>query len=878
MLSSRQIREDFLRFFEELNHQVVPSSPVVPREDPTLLFANAGMNQFKDVFLGQGERNYSRAASTQKCLRVSGKHNDLDEVGRDTYHHTLFEMLGNWSFGDYYKRDAIRWAWKLLTEVWKLPKDKLYATVFEGNEDVPFDQEAWDIWMEETDIPRDHVLKFGAKDNFWEMGETGPCGPCTEIHIDRGERFGKLDPKTCFVNTDADRFIELWNLVFIQYNRDASGKLSELPAKHVDTGAGFERLCAVLQNKDSNYDTDVFQPLIQKVAELSGVAYSEITGTPHRVIADHVRALAFAIADGAIPGNEGRGYVLRRILRRASRFGRELGMEKPFLGEVAATLADHMGEAFPELPAKLKHVQHVLGAEEESFGRTLGRGLDLFANLKDELDKTGSKVVPGEEAFRLYDTFGFPLDLTQQMASEHGLSVDEAGFAEAMERQRSQSRDSRKQSGHGEKAAWNVLSRDTNRFMGYDVLETMTRVLRWREGQETGSLELVLEQTPFYAESGGQIGDRGVIEGEGWKLLIGDTRKEEDLIVHVGELKGTFNPEDMVSARVEQDLRRSTMRNHSATHLLQSALRHVLGDHVQQEGSLVEPGRLRFDFSHPGKPDSTELDRVERLVYEQILADSPVQCGEMGYQQAIDSGVTALFGEKYGDTVRVIRMGEFSAELCGGTHVERTGQIGAFTIVAESSIASGIRRIEAVTGHQAQQLIQQQRRQLHALRDLLGSHGEDDQEALARVLDDRKQLQKELRSLKARSAGAEIEQAFQQAEKIGDTRCFALRIEGAEMNELKGLCDRFRTMDEPVAALVCSLLDEGKVVLAVSLSEGLRKATQLKAGDLVRQLAPLVGGGGGGRPDMATAGGKDASGLDELEAAFRSAIQAGSGT
>ena len=485
MISSAQIRRDFLRFFEEHAHTVVPSSPVVPKDDPTLLFANAGMNQFKDVFLGQGERAYSRAASTQKCLRVSGKHNDLEEVGRDTYHHTLFEMLGNWSFGDYYKREAIRWAWELLTGVWGLPKDKLYVTVFAGDESVPFDEEAHEMWRTETDIDPSHILPFGRKDNFWEMGETGPCGPCTEIHIDRGESFGAQGPD-CFVNTGHARYIELWNLVFIQYNREADGSLTPLPHKHVDTGAGFERLCAVLQGVASNYDTDVFQPLIQAVARLSGVPYAEATGTPHRVIADHLRALAFAVADGATPSNEGRGYVLRRILRRAARFGRELGLREPFLGPLAAELAaSGMGEAFPELRGKLAHVQHVLTLEEEGFGRTLDRGLERFAQLRQGLERGGESVIPGAEAFKLYDTYGFPLDLTQQMASEHGLTVDEEGFAAEMARQREASRGARKQASYKERAPWNVLSTDSQRFLGYQVLETATRILRWLSVEST---------------------------------------------------------------------------------------------------------------------------------------------------------------------------------------------------------------------------------------------------------------------------------------------------------------------------------------------------------------------------------------------------------
>ena len=871
MLSSAQIRRDFLEFFRERAHEVVASSPVVPRDDPTLLFANAGMNQFKDVFLGEGTRPYARAASTQKCLRVSGKHNDLDEVGRDTYHHTLFEMLGNWSFGDYYKAEAIEWAWELLTKVWGLPKEKLYATVFGGDEDVAFDEEAYELWRTKTDIDPTHILRFGRKDNFWEMGDTGPCGPCTEIHIDRGDSFGPMDPRTCFVNTDSARFIELWNLVFIQYHRDGQGKLHPLPAKHVDTGAGFERLCAVLQGKASNYDTDVFAPIIARVAELSGVPYTEAGGTPHRVIADHVRALSFAIADGAQPSNEGRGYVLRRILRRAARFGRELGLEGPFLGELAATLAAQMGGAFPELPAKLAHVRHVLEGEETSFGQTLDRGLDLFTRLKDELKAKGETRVGGAEAFRLYDTFGFPLDLTQQMAAEQGLTVDAAGFDEEMARQRSASRDARKSTRRRERAPWNEVAAGTSQFVGYDTLETATTILRWREGEE-GEIELVLAQTPFYGESGGQTGDRGRVEGDGWCLLVSDTRVEDGARVHAGSVKGAFKPGDLVTARVETDLRRATERNHTATHLLHSALRRVLGEHVQQEGSLVEAGRLRFDFSHTAKLEPSELERVEKLVYEQVLLNRPVSIGEMAYDDAIQSGAMALFGEKYGDLVRVVKCQDFSTELCGGTHVASTGQIGAFAIVAESSIAAGVRRIEAVTGTQAQLLLQEQRRSLDRLKAILGSHGGDEAETLEKTLAEKKALQKELERLKGQLAAQAAREALAGAETVGGARLHAQRVDGADMDGLKALCDKLKQEPGELAALLASE-HEGKAVLAVYVSDGLVKRG-VKAGDLVREIAPIVGGGGGGRPQLATAGGREPEKLDEALEAFRVRVRA----
>ncbi len=870
MISSAQIRSDFLEFFRERGHEVVASSPVAPKDDPTLLFANAGMNQFKDVFLGTGSRPYTRAASTQKCLRVSGKHNDLEEVGRDTYHHTLFEMLGNWSFGDYGKREAITWAWELLTKVWGLPKDKLYATVFEGTDDVPFDQEAWDIWEQETDIPKDHILKGSRKDNFWEMGDTGPCGPCTEIHIDRGERFGKLDPKTCFVNTDHARFIELWNLVFIAYHRDEEGVLHELPAKHVDTGAGFERLAAVLQDRDSNYDTDVFQPLIQRVAELSGVKYSEETGTPHRVIADHIRALSFAIADGALPSNEGRGYVLRRILRRAARFGRELGFTEPFLSELAATLAECMGESFPELPAQLSLVQEVLRSEEESFGRTLDRGLDLFADLERRLRRAGASEIPGEEAFRLYDTFGFPLDLTQQMAAERGLTVDAAGFDAEMLKQREQSRDARRKTVIQQAGPWQDVHTGTGTFVGYDLLETSTEILRWREAGED-RIELVLSQTPFYAESGGQVGDRGVIRGDAWQLVVDACYKEDDQVIHGGSVRGSFEPTALVSAEVAADLRHATERNHTATHLLQAALRQVLGDHVQQEGSLVEPGRLRFDFRHTRRMELDEIERVERIVHEMMMADKPLRVSQSTYDDAVARGVTALFGEKYGDRVRVVEVPGYSAELCGGTHLVSTGQLGGFAITTESSVAAGIRRVEAVTGKAARQLVQEQRRSLERIRDTLGSHGSDEVEKLRKLLEEKKELQRELNRLREELAMAQAAEAMGEALEVNGVAIQTVRSDGADMNQLKGMCDKLREGGQELVAL-CAAVTDDKPMLAVVVSDGVIAKHGIKAGDLVRELAPLVGGGGGGRPQLATAGGKNAAGMDEVLKHFVSRV------
>jgi alanyl-tRNA synthetase len=869
MIPSAQIRKDFLDFFARQGHTVVPSSSIVPHEDPTLLFANAGMNQFKDVFLGEGTREYNRAASTQKCLRVSGKHNDLEVVGRDTYHHTFFEMLGNWSFGDYYKKDAIIWAWELLTGVWKLPADKLYVTVFGGEQGVPFDEEAYGIWASETDIPKDHILRFGAKDNFWEMGDTGPCGPCTEIHIDRGERYGKLDRDTCFVNTDSDRFIELWNLVFIQYNRDASGTLKELPARHVDTGAGFERVCAILQDKSSNYDTDVFQPLIQRIAGLSGVAYTQEGGIPHRVIADHIRALSCAIADGALPSNEGRGYVLRRLLRRAARFGRELGFREPFMAELAPVLADTMGDVFPELRQRRDHVCNVLTGEERSFDRTLDLGLKRFHDLRKSM---GGTVLPGDEAFRLYDTYGFPYDLTEQLASEHGLTVDKTGYDREMAGQRSKSREARREDAAAEAQPWHEVHKGTGSFVGYDTLDCVTRILRWRPGSTEGDVDLVLEESPFYAEAGGQVGDRGVVSGEHWSVQVHGTRIAEGLRVSTGTLQGVMQPDTLVSAGVDADSRRATERNHTATHLLQAALRHVLGDHVHQEGSLVDPERLRFDFSHTGPLNAEQLRAVEDLVNRQAMLNTRVATRHSSYQKAIEDGVTALFGEKYGDTVRVVEVPGFSAELCGGTHLASTGQLGGFLITHESGVASGVRRIEAVTGTGTLAVAGRQREQLDRVEDLLGSHGSDPIEKLRRTLEDKRRLEKELEHIKAELMGLKAGAALDGAEEVAGVRIHTEEVPGASIDDLKTLCDRLRETGGDLAALAVGR-DGDKVTLAVMVSDAVIARHGLKAGELVAAVAPFVGGKGGGRPQLATAGGKDPAGIPAAMEHFRSLVR-----
>ncbi|MBN2424442.1 MAG: alanine--tRNA ligase [Calditrichaceae bacterium] len=622
-MTAGEIRQQFIDFFKDKNHKFVPSSSVVPLEDPTLLFTNAGMNQFKDIFLEKGTRSYKRAVNSQKCIRVSGKHNDVEEVGHDTYHHTFFEMLGNWSFGDYYKKEAIEWAWELFTKVWKLPKEKLYATVYTT------DDEAADLWASQTDINSDHILRFGDKDNFWEMGNTGPCGPCSEIHIDLGEEYcDKKDTKhICQVNGECGRFIELWNLVFIQYNRDDSGKLHPLPKKHVDTGAGFERIVAVLQNKHSNYATDVFMPLIDKIAEITKTDYKKaVDKSPYHVIADHVRMLTFSIADGGMPSNEGRGYVMRRILRRAARYGRKLNISKPFIYKIVPVLVKNMGDFYPEIADRQTHIQSVIKAEEEHFNRTLDRGLEIFDKIKEELRAKKKKIIPGEEVFKLYDTYGFPVDLTGILAEENGLSLDAAGFEKEMEAQKNRARSASKFDARQINQTDWIIFEDTadSEFVGYEKLSIETEITRYHMDNDT--LHIVLKQTPFYAESGGQVGDKGTLSGEGFELQVLDTRKENEHIIHICKSPGQFNPETTkVLAEVLQSGRMDTAKNHTATHLLHAALRKVLGEHVQQAGSLVEAERLRFDFTHFNKIMPDQLQEIETIVNQKIQLNTTIQ-------------------------------------------------------------------------------------------------------------------------------------------------------------------------------------------------------------------------------------------------------------
>jgi alanyl-tRNA synthetase len=855
--SAKTVRQEFIAFFEGKGHRFVRSSPVVPQDDPTLLFANAGMNQFKDIFLATGTRDYKRAVNSQKCIRASGKHNDLEDVGRDNYHHTFFEMLGNWSFGDYFKRDAIAWAWELLVGQWGLDAKRLYATVFIGSPDEGLepDSEAEALWLELTPLPRERVLRCGKKDNFWEMGESGPCGPCSEVHYDLGPGTcpkAEQGGHTCAVNVEGCwRFIELWNLVFIQYNRRPDGRLDPLPARHVDTGMGLERICRVLQGVDSNYSTDLFTPLLKAIAQVTGQKDTggEV-GVAFRVIADHLRSLSFAIADGALPSNEGRGYVLRRMLRRAARFGKVLGMSEPFIHRLVPALAKEMGAAFPELKSRADHVARVIKAEEESFAGTLDRGLELFARAAAPLGR--GQVFPGAEAFRLYDTYGFPIDLTRMMAEERGLSLDLAGFEQLMEEQRAKGKAAVQ--GAVEAGDWTRVSEGPDsRFEGYDTLRLQATARAWRRDAQ-GRLLLVLERTPFYAEGGGQVGDQGRIHGPAGEWRVLDVQKEGDRIVHICE--GAAAPDARsVTAEVDAARRGRTTLNHTATHLMHAALKEALGPHVNQAGSVVHPDYLRFDFTHFEKPSDEQMGRVERRVNEMIRANRALQVTQSGYSEAVSSGVTALFGEKYGDVVRVVRVPEFSAELCGGCHVRATGDIGVFTIVSEGAVAAGVRRIVALTGEAAELRLRDNTRALEQVRHLLGAQPEDLVPRLEHLLEERKRLERELKALKREGQAGGAEALLREARVMNGVSVLARQVEVESLDELRALADTLRKQMRPGVALLGALIG-GKASLLCAVSDDLVKA-KVKAGEIVNLVAALADGRGGGPPHMATAGAKD---------------------
>lgn len=839
-MTSNQIRKQFLDFFKGKGHKIVSSAPVVPFDDPTLLFTNAGMNQFKDVFLGTGKRDYKRAVDTQKCIRVSGKHNDLEEVGHDTYHHTFFEMLGNWSFGDYYKAEAIHWAWELLTEVWKLPKERLWATVYKD------DNEAFELWKTKTDINPEHILKFGEKDNFWEMGDTGPCGPCSEIHINIGDDFNNPE----FVNAVTPECIEIWNLVFIQYNRDETGVLNDLPSKHVDTGMGFERVCAVLQKKNSNYDTDIFSPLIEEISNLSKISYEkEEDRIPMRVIADHIRALTFAIADGAVPGNEGRGYVLRRILRRAARYGRKINLNEPFLYKLVDVLATTMGEIFPEIKEKKEYVKKVIKGEEESFNATLDRGIELFEEIIEKLNRKKEKNIPGEDVFKLYDTFGFPIDLTNIMAIEKGFSIDEVRFNELMNQQKERAREASKEKFTSSKEVIKLMQGNEDKetkFLGYDYDKLKTKATI----KSIATPYVLFDQTPFYGESGGQIGDIGWIIYKDKTIPIIDTIKENNLILHKIYNKLDIAPGADVNLQVDKKRRWDIMRNHSVTHFLHASLRKILGTHVQQAGSFVGPDHLRFDFTHFTKPSPDELRDIELMVNEQLRRNLPmIHHINIPFEEAKKMGALMFFGDKYGDKVNVIQFGDFTMEFCGGTHVKNSSEIGLFKITSESSIASGVRRIEAVTGAGVEKYIQSQLEHMKQF-----SHRIDE------LLETKKKLEKEISDLKLKEKLGQLDHILSLHSVEKGIKVYKGKVHADSMDELKSFGDELRNkMGSGVGVLISQI--EDKVGIVVVVSDNLIKEKNLSSGKIVGELAKLVRGGGGGRPHLATAGGKDISGI-----------------
>lgn len=935
-MNSREVRQSFLDFFKSKQHTIVPSAPVIPHGDPTLLFTNAGMNQFKEIFLGTGKRDYTRAADTQKCIRVSGKHNDLEEVGRDTYHHTLFEMLGNWSFGDYYKKEAIAWAWELLTVVWKMPKERLWITVYKT------DEEAEKIWAQYIDPS--HILRFGDKENFWEMGDTGPCGPCSEIHIDLTQRG---DAPAALVNAGSPELIEIWNLVFIQYNRNSDGSLTELPAKHVDTGMGFERVCAVMESMKtnfkkfpSNYDSDVFTPLISKVSEISKIEYKAShsdTDVAMRVIADHIRALTFAIGDGSSPSNEGRGYVLRRILRRASRWGRKLELREPFMYRLVQTLVDTMSDVFPEIKEQQALIERVIKSEEESFNQTLDRGLEIFEQTIATLKQ--SKVFPGEAAFKLYDTFGFPLDLTQLLCSERSYSVDATTFAQLMDEQRERSRDSKLHGGSEmsdvERIA--IESKETARhfntdlsekefqFLGYEFTETRSAILNAEKNL------VVLNATPFYAESGGQVGDTGEIVIDGKSFPVIDTQKSGKVHVHIlgGDLP-KYSARYEAQAKVDSKRRHSIMRNHTATHLMHASLRKILGTHVHQSGSLVAQDYLRFDFAHFSKLSEQEMIDIEAMVNEKIKENIILQhLRNIPFDDAKKMGALMFFGDKYGDRVNVVQFGEFSKEFCGGIHVKNTAEIGFFKIRTESSSASGVRRVEALTYNYAVEYLKLQNKtyrerieyaydvidEIQEMHNKLGpaspftneeSLGLDttlrkfedipeipqnivtdelkkefsDQSVRFQLLenyilelsDKKKIIEKEKAKDAVQSASGNIDTLVVRAQSIDGFKLVGSKINVNDMESLKSLGDTLRTKLGSGVGLLASIIDE-KVALVCVVSDDLIKMKNLQAGKIVGVVAKQLNGGGGGKPHLATAGGKDVAKLDEVLKNFADVVK-----
>ena len=869
-MTGNEIRQRFLDYFQKHDHRIVRSSSLVPADDPTLRVTNAGMVQFKRVFLGEEKRPYDRATTSQKCVRAGGKHNDLENVGYTARHHTFFEMLGNFSFGDYFKEKAVEFAWDLLTDGYGLPEDKLLVSVYLD------DDEAADIWRKQAGVPEDRIYRFGEKDNFWAMGDTGPCGPCSEIHLDRGEHLA-CGPD-CKLGCECDRFLEIWNLVFMQYNRDESGKMTPLPRPSIDTGMGLERMVSVLQDAPTNFDTDLLRPIMERAAELSGRAIGENRedDVAMKVIADHSRAAAFLIGDGVLPSNEGRGYVLRRIMRRAIRYGRNIGLTAPFLHETAAAVFDIMRPAYPELGEAASFIGRTIRNEEQRFSETLDKGLHLLHETLSEMDARGETTVPGEVIFKLYDTFGFPVDIVRDVVRDRGLSLDMKGFDANMDRQREQSRGTVAFSGLSE--AYRSLSAEGFRpeFVGYATLSceaTVRLLVRDGEAVETVSegdaVELVTDRTPFYGESGGQVGDAGAVRAEGFEMIVEDTVKDPTgIIIHKGTVaRGALSAGAAATLTVSDDRRSATARNHTATHILHAVLRRVLGDHVKQAGSLVAPDRLRFDFTHFSRIAPEELERIETEVNARIRENVAVDIREMDAEEAFKSGATALFEEKYGDRVRVIDLAPFSKELCGGTHVRRTGDIGYFAVLSESGIASGVRRIEAIAGAGAVKVAQERNRILREAAARLKERPENLTERVERALSEQRALEKEIAALKTKMATMSAADVDEEVREIGGVKVLARRVPADSPAALREAADRFRDRLKSGVVVLGSEADGKAMVIAV-VSQDL--TGRFHAGKIVKEVAAVVGGGGGGRPDMAQAGGSKPEKLGEaLETVYR---------
>jgi alanyl-tRNA synthetase len=860
MRTGSEIRRAFLKFFEEHGHTLVPSSGLIPKDDPTLLFTNSGMVQFKNCFLGLEDRGYTRAASSQKSVRAGGKHNDLENVGFTARHHTFFEMLGNFSFGDYFKKESISWGWEFLTEKMGLPKEKLWITIYQE------DDEAFEIWNKIMGVPADRIVRMGMDSNFWMMGETGPCGPCSEILYDQGPGVGCGRPE-CSVECNCDRHLELWNHVFTQFDRDKDGHFHPLPKPNIDTGMGLERLAAVIQGVSSNYDSDLFTPIIRFVSKISGKAYgtSEDSDVSMRVIADHSRAVTFLIGDGCLPSNEGRGYVLRRILRRAARHGKLLGLDKPFLNEVVSVVVETMKDAYPDLSDKESFIRKVIVNEEQRFIETLDSGLKILSEEVATLKKSGQPIVPGEVVFKLYDTFGFPVDLTADIVKKDRLTLDMEGFEKAMEAQREKARESWK--GSGEQAIADSYKKLAVRgvsteFIGFhgvtEATSCITAILKKDETvdalAEGENAEIFVEETPFYGEKGGQVGDTGVIEGEGFRFEVWDTQWPLDnLITHIGKLKkGDIKVGDRASMKVDRAIRRATEAHHSGTHVLNAALKKTLGDHIKQSGSLVNPERLRFDFTHFSRIDEAEMDKIEIIANQIIRENAAVETRLLPKEEAMKTGAAAVFDEKYGDVVRLVKMGDFSMELCGGTHVERTGDIGALKVISESSVAAGVRRIEAVTGEEALKYFKKVETELKKSAALLKANPMELSERIEKIQKHQKELEKEIDSLNSRLATKDLSDLFKKVKEIKGIRVLATVVDAADVKTLRDFGDKLRDKIQSGIILIGSKAGDNAMLLCLVTKD---LTDKYHAGNIIKEIAPIVGGSGGGRPDMAQAGG-----------------------